>query len=94
MCYCYITALGQGQKDHINLANKQVSHNTKIKSRERNHQLAYQEHSCTAPSGVMGRRRRDRHYSPPKNNSIQDSVRNEENRYPFLDLNKIMNKCH
>jgi hypothetical protein len=26
---------GQGQKEHINLANNQVSHNTKIKSRER-----------------------------------------------------------
>jgi hypothetical protein len=27
--------LGQGQKEHINPANNQVSHNTKIKSRER-----------------------------------------------------------
>jgi hypothetical protein len=26
---------GQGQKEHINLANNQVSHNAKIKSRER-----------------------------------------------------------
>jgi hypothetical protein len=26
---------GQGQKDHINLANNQVSHNTKIKSSKR-----------------------------------------------------------
>jgi hypothetical protein len=38
----------------------------------------------------MGRRRRDRNHSHPKNNSIQDSVRNEENGYPVPDLNKTM----
>jgi hypothetical protein len=37
----------------------------------------------------MGRRRNGNH-SPQKNNSIQDSVRNEENRYPFPDLIKTM----
>jgi hypothetical protein len=28
-------------------------------NRQLKHQLAYQEHNCTAPSGVMGRTRRD-----------------------------------
>jgi hypothetical protein len=36
----------------------------------------------------MGKRKRDGNYSPPKNNLIQDSEGNEENRYPFLDSNK------
>jgi polyhydroxyalkanoate synthesis regulator phasin len=40
------------------------------------------------PSGVMGRRKRDENHSPPQNNLIQDSERNEENRYPVLDFNK------
>jgi hypothetical protein len=31
---------------------------------------------------VTGRRRRDGNHSPPKNNLIQDSDRNEENGYP------------
>jgi hypothetical protein len=56
----------------MNLANNQVSHNTKIKSGEKsgnqNHQLAYQKHTCIAPTGTMGRRRRDGNYSPQKNN--------------------------
>jgi hypothetical protein len=30
--YWWITPPGQGQKDHLNVANNQVSHNTKIKS--------------------------------------------------------------
>jgi hypothetical protein len=58
------------------------------KSGNENHQLAYQEHSFIAPRGVMGRRR-DGNYSPQKNNSIQDSVGNEENGYPVPNLNKI-----
>jgi hypothetical protein len=36
----------------------------------------------------MGRRG-GKHF-PQKNNSIQDSVENEENRYPVPDLNKTM----
>jgi hypothetical protein len=31
MCYCYITPPGQGQKEYINQAKNQISHNTKIK---------------------------------------------------------------
>jgi hypothetical protein len=38
----------------------------------------------------MGRRRRDGNYSPQKNNSIQDSLGNEENGYLDPDLNKTM----
>jgi hypothetical protein len=38
----------------------------------------------------MGRRRRDGNHGPQKNNSIQDSVGNEENGYPVPDLNKTM----
>jgi hypothetical protein len=37
----------------------------------------------------MGRRR-DGNYYPQKNNSIQDSVGNEENGNSVLDLNKTM----
>jgi hypothetical protein len=33
-------------------------------------------------------RRRDRNYSLQKNNSIQDSVENEENGYPVPTLTK------
>jgi hypothetical protein len=36
----------------------------------------------------MGRRKRDRKHSLPKNNLIQDSEGNEENEYPVLDSNK------
>jgi hypothetical protein len=36
----------------------------------------------------MGSRRRDRNHTPQKNNSIQNSVGNEENWYPVPDLNK------
>jgi hypothetical protein len=36
----------------------------------------------------MGRRKKDGNQSPQKNNSIQDSVGNEENRYPVLNPNK------
>jgi molecular chaperone DnaK (HSP70) len=36
----------------------------------------------------MGRRKRDGNHSPPKNNLIQDSEGNEENRYPVPDSNK------
>jgi hypothetical protein len=34
--------------------------------------------------------RRDGKHFPHKNNSIQDSVENEENGYPVPDLNKPM----
>jgi hypothetical protein len=43
------------------------------KNRQLNHQLAYHEHSCTAPREAIGRKRRDGNHSPQKNNSIQDS---------------------
>jgi hypothetical protein len=36
----------------------------------------------------MGRRKRDGNNSPPKNNLIQDSNRNEESGYPLPDSNK------
>jgi hypothetical protein len=36
----------------------------------------------------MGRQKRDGNYSAPKNNLIQDSEGNEENRYPIPDSNK------
>jgi hypothetical protein len=36
----------------------------------------------------MGRRKSDGKHSPPKNNLIQDSEGNEENRYPVPDSNK------
>jgi hypothetical protein len=36
----------------------------------------------------MGRQKRDGKHSPPKNNLIQDSERNEENGYPVSDSNK------
>jgi hypothetical protein len=35
-------------------------------------------------------RRRNGNHSLQKNNSIQDSVRNEENGYPIPDLNKTI----
>jgi type I site-specific restriction endonuclease len=38
----------------------------------------------------MGRRRRDGSYTPQKNNSIEDSVGNQENGYPLPDPNKTM----
>jgi hypothetical protein len=38
----------------------------------------------------MGRRRRNGNHSPQKNNLIQDSERNEENRYSVSDPNKTM----
>jgi hypothetical protein len=41
--------------------------------------MAYQKHCCTVPSGAMGRRKRDRNQSSPKNNLTQDSEGNEEN---------------
>jgi hypothetical protein len=37
----------------------------------------------------MGRRKRDKNHSLPKNNLIQDSEGNEENEYPVLDSKKI-----
>jgi dihydroorotate dehydrogenase len=36
----------------------------------------------------MVRRKSDGNHSPPKNNLIQDSEGNEENRYPVLDSEK------
>jgi hypothetical protein len=39
-------------------------------------------------SGAMGRRKRDGNNFPPKNNLIQDSEGNEENRYSVLVSNK------
>jgi hypothetical protein len=53
------------------------------------HQVAYQKHSCTAQSGLMGKRK-DGNHSPQKNDSIKYSVGNEENGYPVPDLNKTM----
>jgi hypothetical protein len=47
------------------------------------HQLAYQKYRGTSPSGAMARRR-DGNHTPQKNNSIQDSVLNEENDTQFL----------
>jgi hypothetical protein len=32
----------------------------------------------------------DGNHSPQKNNSVQDSEGNEENKYPFLDPNKTI----
>jgi hypothetical protein len=43
-----------------------------------------------APSGAMGKRRRDGNHNPQKNNSIQDSVGNEKNGYPVSYLHKTM----
>jgi hypothetical protein len=60
------------------------------KTDNQNDELAYQEHSHTAPSGEMGRRVRDGNHSLQKNNSIQDSVGNEENGYPVSGLNEAM----
>jgi hypothetical protein len=36
----------------------------------------------------MGRQKKDRNHSPPKNKLVQDSEGNEENRYPDPDFNK------
>jgi hypothetical protein len=41
-----------------------------------------------APSGNMGRRKRDVNHSPPKNKVVQDLEQNEENGYPDPDSNK------
>jgi hypothetical protein len=65
-----------------------------MKSRERktgnkNNQLAYQEHSCSATSETMGRRE-DGNYTPQKKNSIEDLVGNEKNSYPVPDPKKTM----
>jgi hypothetical protein len=38
----------------------------------------------------MERRKRNGNHFPQKNNSIQDSVGNEENSYPVTDPNKTM----
>jgi hypothetical protein len=38
----------------------------------------------------MGRRKGDGNHSPQKNNSIQDSEGNEENKYPIPHPNKTM----
>jgi uncharacterized protein YdeI (BOF family) len=37
-----------------------------------------------------GKKKKGWKHSPQKNNSIHNSVRNEENGYPVPDLNKIM----
>jgi hypothetical protein len=58
------------------------------------HQLAYQKYGGIAPSGMMGRRRRDGNHTSQKNNSIQDLVGNEENGYPIPDINKTNDKCN
>jgi hypothetical protein len=34
---------------------------------------------------MMGRQKRDRNHSPPKNKLVQDSEGNEENGYPVSD---------
>jgi hypothetical protein len=83
------------QIKHINLANNQVSHNIKIKSvkeiRQSNPPTTNQKYSGITPSEVMGRRRRreGKQFSQ-KNDSIKDSVGNEENGYLVLDLNKTV----
>jgi hypothetical protein len=38
----------------------------------------------------VGRRRKDGNHTPQENNSIEDSVGNEENGYPDPDPNKTM----
>jgi hypothetical protein len=38
----------------------------------------------------MGRRRRDGNHTPQQHNSIEDSVRNEENEYPVPDPKKTI----
>jgi hypothetical protein len=85
-----MTPPDQGQIQHINLANNQVSHNTKIKSgkeiRKSNPPSSIPKYSGTAPSGAMGRR--DGKSLSSKKNSIQYSLGNEENGYPVPDLNK------
>jgi hypothetical protein len=68
-----------------------VTHKNYIRERIRQSKptKTYQKHSCTGPSGAMGRRR-DGNHTAQKNNSMQDSVGNEENGYPVPDLNKTM----
>jgi hypothetical protein len=41
-----------------------------------------------APSGIMGRWKRDGNHSPPKNKLVQNSEGNEENGYLVPDSNK------
>jgi hypothetical protein len=54
-----------------------------------------------APSGDIGKRKRDGHHPPPKNKIVQDLEQNEENRYPDPDSNttkinytKKLNEAH
>jgi hypothetical protein len=43
---------------------------------------------------MTGRQKRDGNHSLPKNKLVQDSERNEENRYPDPDFNKTkINYC-
>jgi hypothetical protein len=64
----YYTSRPGIEKAH-HLANNQLVTTQKLnqgnKSGNQNHQLAYQKHSCTSPSTVMGRRRNGNH-SPQK----------------------------
>jgi hypothetical protein len=57
-----------------------------VKENRQNHKLAYQEHSCTAPRGVMGRWKRDGNHSSEK--KMEDYMANEETGYPVPDPNK------
>jgi hypothetical protein len=61
----------------------------KLNQGKENRQSRYQ-HSCTTPSGAMERRKRDANNYPQKNNSLQDSVGNEENVHSVPDPNKTM----
>jgi molecular chaperone DnaK (HSP70) len=50
--------------------------------------------TVTAPSGMMGRQKRDGIHSPPTNKLEQDSEGNGENGYPVPDLNKTKINYH
>jgi hypothetical protein len=75
---------GQGQKEHINLANNQISHNTKMKSGNQNHQLACQKQNCTVPSRAI---RRSVNNSPKK--KIQHKIQWEMKKMDTLLLTSL-----
>jgi hypothetical protein len=78
----------------MNQANKQVSHNTKIKSgREIRQSKAPSSLSKTSlHSTKMNNGKKKKRWKPlsSKNNSILYLAGNEENGYPILDPNKTM----
>jgi hypothetical protein len=49
---------------------------------------ASRTHTHMTPRGIIGRKKRDGNYSPPKHKLVQDSEGKEENRYSFPDKNK------